>query len=164
VPPDASSKVIFKLSNNHLAGNINIEPGALHVLSSVNGMSTVAEIAASLGEDAATVMHTLSALYELGVVEVLGIADVVEEANAARPLPALDDAFFSQLTRELTRAIGPLASFFVDDELAAMSARREGFPRDRAAELVERLSMSIRDETKRIQFQQALLPELRRLF
>lgn len=164
MPPGAPSQVVFKLSNNPMAGQINLEPAARRVLSSVNGMSTVAEIAASLGEDAASVMSTLTGLWKIGVVEVLGIVDVVNDENSAAPEPAVDGAFFTRITLELTRALGPLASFFVEDELAAMSAKPEGFPRDRAAELVERLSLTIRDDTKRLQFQQTMLQELRRLY
>jgi tRNA isopentenyl-2-thiomethyl-A-37 hydroxylase MiaE len=60
--------------------------------------------------------------------------------------------FFDELTRALARVMGPAASFFIEDELNELSEAREAFPKARVAELVERVSRAVRDETKRAQF------------
>lgn len=160
----APSEVIFKLSDNYVAENVQLDPDSFRVLSFVNGLNTVEEISESLGEDPVNVWQILGALHQRGIVEILGAVDVVPNVAPSGPPPAVGEAFFARITQELTRGIGPLAAFFVEDELAAMSAKRDGLPRERAAELVERLSLSIQDDAKRVQFQQAALEELRRLY
>ena len=69
----------------------------------------------------------------------------------------VDGTFFAQMEHELTRVMGPVATLLIDDEVAALGAVRDSFPRDRVAELVEKVSFEITDEGKRASFQQTML-------
>ena len=162
MPSETASQIIFRLSNGGLGSAIDVEPETLRVLSFVDGTSTVAEIAQAVGSDEEKVLKTLAGLHKAGVVEILGVVEVMPERSSQPPL-SVDGRFFSQVELELARAIGPLAQIIVDDELSAMGEQRSDFHRERAAELVERVSLSIRDESKRLNFQSALLPEIRKL-
>jgi len=69
----------------------------------------------------------------------------------------VDGNFFAQMEHELTKVMGPVATLIIDDEVAALSAAKDAFPRDRLAELVEKVSSEITDEDKRANFQQTVL-------
>jgi hypothetical protein len=74
--------------------------------------------------------------------------------------PTVNGTFFSQVERELTRLIGPMAAFVLEEQVTALGYTREAFPRDKAQQLVERLAAEIEDEDKRPRFQQAALEGL----
>jgi predicted regulator of Ras-like GTPase activity (Roadblock/LC7/MglB family) len=69
----------------------------------------------------------------------------------------VDGNFFAQMEHELTKVMGPVATLIIDDEVAALGAAKDVFPRDRLAELVEKVSSEITDEGKRDSFQQTML-------
>ncbi len=89
--------------------------------------------------------------------------DQHEEAEAAHaavvsPAPSqaagamLDGKVFSQIERELGRAIGSEAALVIYYEVAAMGATKSAFPRSWMGELIARVSAEIGDESKRAQF------------
>ncbi len=89
--------------------------------------------------------------------------DQHEEAEAvhavASPAPSqaagavLDGKVFSQIERELGRAIGSEAALVIYYEVAAMGVTKSAFPRSRMGELIARVSAEIDDESKRAQFE-----------
>jgi hypothetical protein len=76
---------------------------------------------------------------------------------ATAPELTVDGTFFAQMEHELTKILGPIATMIMDDEVAALGAAADSFPRDRVAELVEKTSAEITDEGKRASFQQTML-------
>ncbi len=73
------------------------------------------------------------------------------------PELTVNGTFFAQMEHELTRVMGPVATLIIDDEVAALDADKDAFPRDRMAEMVKRVSSEIADEGKRASFQQTML-------
>lgn len=76
----------------------------------------------------------------------------------ARPMPTISEptingTFFSELERELTRLMGPIAGLVLKEHIAALGAEQEHFPRNKGQQLVEVLAAEIDDEGKRIRFQ-----------
>jgi predicted regulator of Ras-like GTPase activity (Roadblock/LC7/MglB family) len=69
----------------------------------------------------------------------------------------VNGTFFAQMEHELTKVMGPVATLIIDDEVAGLGAAKDAFPRDRLAELVEKVSAEITDEDKRANFQQTVL-------
>jgi predicted regulator of Ras-like GTPase activity (Roadblock/LC7/MglB family) len=78
-------------------------------------------------------------------------------AEKVPPELTVDETFFAQMEHELTKVMGPVATLIIDDEMAALGAAKDSFPRDRVAELVEKISGEITDEGKRASFQQTML-------
>jgi len=76
---------------------------------------------------------------------------------AIPPELTVDGTFFAQIEHELTKVIGPVATLIIDDEVAALGADKDSFPRDRVAELVKKVGSEITDEDKRASFQQIML-------
>lgn len=79
------------------------------------------------------------------------------------PIEAVDGKFFNELTRGLSRIIGPAGGVVIEDEIDALKETQESFPKERASELVERVSLAIRDETKRARFKQDMSEAIRKL-
>jgi predicted regulator of Ras-like GTPase activity (Roadblock/LC7/MglB family) len=73
------------------------------------------------------------------------------------PELTVDETFFAQMEHELTKVMGPVATLIIDDEMTALGVAKDSFPRDRVAELVEKISAEIADEGKRASFQQIML-------
>ncbi len=92
-------------------------------------------------------------------------APMLEAASRhiAPPTDPVDSRFFDELTRELNRIIGPAGSVIVEEEVAALKETREGFPKARTAELVERVSLVLRDDAERAKFKQVMLQAIRKL-
>lgn len=77
--------------------------------------------------------------------------------------PTINGTFFVEVEREMTRLMGPMAAFVLEEQIAAMGERREAFPQDKARQLVGRLAAEIEDENKRTGFQRAVLDVLGRI-
>lgn len=150
------SQVVFRLSSGEIAGEINLKPEAWRFLARVNGLRSVADIAQNVGMDEATATRVAETLYQAGIL-------AVAEGSITPPRPSVNGAFFDRVERELARAMGPLATIIVEDEVSALGEKREQFPRERVAELVERVSEAIRDDSRRMQFQQIMLEAIRKM-
>jgi len=61
-------------------------------------------------------------------------------------------SFFDFMGQELTGIIGPQASAFIREHVAALSESIERFPKSRLAELLEILSQDIVNEPERVSF------------
>jgi len=150
------SRVIFKLSNRDLSGEVTLTPIAWRVLVQFDGSRSVADIARALGIEEGKVAEVAETLFRSGVLQVA-------PGSAPPPRPTVNGTVFDQISVELARAVGPLAVLTLEEEIANLGEAREMFPRDRIPELVERLSQTIRDGTKRLRFQQIMLAAIRKL-
>jgi hypothetical protein len=151
-----STDVVFKLSPTGSSGAVSLEPEEWQVLALVNGARNVAEIAHNLGQDEFTVAKGLYGLVTAGLLEV-------GEKPQAPPKATINGGFFARLNSEFTDVMGPLGPVIIDDEISGLGETRESFPRDKVAELVERVSAEIEDGDKRARFQQIMLDMLRSL-
>jgi hypothetical protein len=150
------SGVIFTLSNREPSTDVTVTPAAWRVLAHCDGVRSVAEIARVVAMDEAAVAQVADTFFRCGILQLAA-------GSPAPPRPPVSKAFFDQLTNELARAIGPLAAFTVEDEIAALGEARDNFPRDEIPALVERLSHGIRDDARRLGFQQVMLEAIRKL-
>ena len=99
-------------------------------------------------------------------LKALSPAETRAKAPGQAKVPAdlfVNGTFFAQMEHELTRIMGPVASLIIDDEVAALRADKDAFPRHRVAEMVEKVSAEIADEDKRASFQQTMLEVLETL-
>ena len=150
------SRVIFRLSNKELSGEVTLTPVVWRVLVQFDGTRTVAEIAQGLKLEESGVGQIAETLYRSGILQVA-------PGSVAPPRPTVNGAFIEQITTELARAIGPLAALTLEDEIAALDEIQESFPRERIPELIERLGQAISDDARRLRFQQVMLAAIRKL-
>ena len=150
------SKVIFRLSNKELSGEVTLTPVVWRVLVQFDGTRTVAEIAQGLKLEESGVGQIAETLFRSGILQVA-------PGSVAPPRPTVNGAFIEQITTELARAIGPLAALTLEDEIAALEEIQESFPRERIPELIERLGQAIQADARRLRFQQVMLAAIRKL-
>ncbi|MFN8508274.1 MAG: DUF4388 domain-containing protein [Dehalococcoidia bacterium] len=148
--PDA----VLRLRGNELAGPVTVQPLEWQIIVRLGEATTASELVGSLGRDEFTVLRALKGLVTSGLVEV--------EAEA-RPntRPVATAAFFATLRQAAAAALGPFATVIVEEEVAAMGATLEAFPKDQVSALVERISGEIQDDARRVQFQQRMIQVIR---
>ncbi|MBW1785311.1 MAG: MarR family transcriptional regulator [Deltaproteobacteria bacterium] len=142
---DISAMVFKRVIRNDL-GKITIDSRVLGVLVELDGKKSAGEIAKRVGIDDAGLQAIIRYLLEQGLIEP------VEGA-----VPLLTRDFFHYLNAELSMAVGPLAEILIEDAVEDMGFTLTGFPRHRAAELIDSLARQVPREEKRIEFQQAML-------
>lgn len=69
----------------------------------------------------------------------------------------VDTTFLGQIEQALAKAIGPIATLVVDEEIEALGESRESFPDIKISLLVEKISAEIADEERRLQFTETVL-------
>lgn len=150
------AQVVFRMSTGELAGEVNLKPEAWRVLTQINGVRSVAEIAKNLNMDETATMAIADALFKAKILEIA-------PGSALPSSDSVDAEFFAEATRELAKAMGPLASIVIEDEIVALGEKMDDFPRDKLADLVERVSEVIKDNSKRVNFQRSMLEAIRKL-
>ncbi len=149
-----------RLSLTVPAGPVTLQPQEWQVISCFDGARSVTDIVAMVSRDELAISRILHGLVTRGLVELVTVA--AAESPIAKPAIVGPD-FFRTLTTAAAAAIGPLAPVIIDDEVEALGATREQFPREQASFLVERVGGEIRDEQKRTLFQRTMLDFLRQL-
>ena len=71
--------------------------------------------------------------------------------------------FFEQMIRNLTEAIGPMALFILRENVADMGESEAAFPKARLPQLIERASQEILIQSLRLDFQQVMQAEIRKI-
>ena len=151
-----SEDTVFKLSTRQAAGQISLQPQDWNILSRVDGKKNVKEILRETGINEMQALRILYRLYSAGLLEVS--KDVKKEK-----IEILDKKFFELLEEELKKVMGPIADIIISDAIEELGETRENFPFQKASKLVEKVSMEISDEEKRLSFQKAMLDILKKL-
>ena len=151
-----SMDVVFKLAGHKGSDDINLKSAEWNILTQVDGMRSVGEISKALNVDEIGVAKILYGLHSAGLLGVV-------EKPKPPPEKMVGREFFKRVAEELAKALGPIASVIVDDQITEMGEQRDAFPRDKAAELIEGISSEITDEGKRIRFQRSMLEILRNI-
>jgi hypothetical protein len=150
----SSTEAVFDISPSGSTNTVSLKPIEWQVLTQVNGQRSIIDIAAILE------------LHEFEVAKIvfsLITAGLLHEVDRvyAKSQAAVSDAFFEQLTEFFTDVMGPLGPMIIDDEIRLLGEDRAAFPQDKAAELVERISLEIANGAKRAQFQKQMVAVLR---
>jgi hypothetical protein len=145
---------VLGLSPSGSPGGVSLDPEEWQVLAQVDGVRDVSEIADALALDEFTASKVLARLVSTGLLEPKATPGMAAG-------PTLNGDFFTRLDEEFVDVVGPLGPVIIDDEVADMGETRESFPRDKVAELVERISADIEGQGKRARFQEIMLDLLR---
>jgi hypothetical protein len=142
---DLSEKV-FKRTNYKMAGEFSLDGQMLSALMELDGKKTLGTIADRMGLDENAMHGLVSKLIEIKLIEPVG-----------ENVPMVDGEFFDHLLRQLSMAVGPIASILIEDGVSEIGHSPSRFPRKHAAELVELLSHDIQREEKRNLFKISML-------
>jgi len=149
-----------------LSASMTLTAEQWKILSRINGARTVKAIADAVRLsyfDAAKIVCSLS---KDGVIELgaQGTAkQTAPEPVKAAPADAVPQGFFDRMVHGLAEVSGPIASVVVRDQIAALGATEETFPKSRIPELVDSVSQVIPDKRLKARFQQRMNEEMRAL-
>jgi len=93
-------------------------------------------------------------------VSPLSESDRVSLSRIATRGPAVSLQFFDRMTRAATEAMGPMANRILGDQISALGESRHAFPQGKLAELMQRVSGEILNETMRARFQKTMIREI----
>lgn len=125
---------------------ICLDADMIRLLISIDESKKLEQVADEVGMDPATLNSTLSKLMELNLIEPV-----------RKEVPYLAKKFLDALKTVLSRAVGPMAEFLINDVADDMGLSLEKIPKSQAAELISALSLEIPDDGGRMQFKKAML-------
>ena len=140
-----SPNAIFRLSPQTGSEDMNIKADQWKILTLTNGMRTVAEIAEALKWDEFRTCRVIYQLVQTGLLE---------REEGAKPFgkKLVNAGFFPAIENELKKAMGPVASFIIDDKVEEFGFGKESFPRENAGSFIDAISEEIHQEVKRKEF------------
>ncbi len=147
-------QVVYKKSEIKSATGLNLRSAEWAVLTQVDGLQTLSEIAATLSMSAKEVARIMYTLFQHELV-IIHSAHKKEESFVS-------PRFFEDIQTNLTMIIGPVAPYVIDDVLQEMNLGKLKFPLDKAAEFIENVSDEIEDDQKKIIFQSRMLEYLKK--
>jgi hypothetical protein len=167
VVPTENSVFRIAEGEDRRSAAITLSPEQWRVLSRINGsrgVRTIAETVRLPYFDTAKIIYGLHAegLVELAPGGAARPAAVSDATSKAVPDP-VPQGFFDRMVHGLAEVSGPIASVVVRDQIAALGATAEAFPKSRVVELVESISQVIPDKRLKARFQQRMSDEIRAL-
>ena len=125
---------------------IALDADMMRLLIAIDENKSLSQIAAEVGMQTQILKQNLTKLIQLGLVEPI-----------RKGLPVLDKIFLQALTINLSRAIGPMADFLIEEMTSDLDISTTGIPVHQAAEMITSLSHEIQDEEKRMEFKKAMM-------
>ena len=144
------SALVFRRVVREDTAEYSFDAQMLTLFMELDGKKSLAVIAKKTGLKMSALREATSKLLKIKLIEP------VEEA-----ISVADADFMDTLKKELSLAIGPLASILIEDAVGDLGQNLNRFPTRRAAELVESLSREIHREDKRAAFKQNMVRKIR---
>lgn len=125
---------------------IALDADMIRLLIAIDKKKSLSQIAAEVNMETETLKKNLAKLIRLGLVEPV-----------KKDLPVLDKIFLQALNINLSKAIGPIAEFLIEEVASEMAITDSGIPVHQAAEMIATLSHEIPDAEKRIEFKKSMM-------
>ena len=135
------SSMVYRPKVRDDLGDFSLDGQKLMVLMELNGKATLGALAAKTGLTMGAIREIIAGLLKLGLIEKVEMV-----------ISPVDNDFFRRLLDELARAIGPIASVLIEDEVQDLGHNVKKFPSYLATELVDRLAGEIRRDDKKAVF------------
>ena len=150
----SSTDAVFNISPSGSTNTVSLKPIEWQVLAQVNGERSVIEIGEILELNEFDVARIIYSLTTAGLLH-----EVVGGGTKFRDIA--DETFFETLSEVFTEIMGPIGPIIIEDEIRLLGEDESAFPREKTAELVERISLEIADNKKRADFQKQMVIHLR---
>lgn len=152
VPSGKARFCIADLAEDN-TGPITIPNVGWRVLSKLNGIRTVQEVAEILRIPFAYIAKVLFNLHQSGLIQL-----VTEPAKPVGDLvPA---ALLDRLSTVLTEVMGPMAPLVMRDQIEALGVTPEALPESQLDELISLIGKEITDAKQRAKFETAIYQEI----
>jgi hypothetical protein len=150
-----SGKAVFRLADlppDH-TGPITVPNVGWRVLSKLDGVRTVQEIAEILRIPFAYAAKVIYSLYKTNLVEAA-------TASAKSVVDLVSPALLKRLTIILTEVMGPMAPLVLRDQIEALGELPESFPESKLDELIMLIGSEISDGKVKTKFEEAMFQEI----
>ncbi len=150
-----SGKTVFRIADlgEEQTGPITVPHVGWRVLSKVDGMRNVQDIAELLRIPYAYTAKVIFNLHKSALVEVV--------SPVSRPKGELvPPALLNRLTSILTEVMGPMAPLVLRDQIEALGESRDTLPEAKLDELIDLIGREILDSQLRSKFEAAMLQEI----
>jgi len=144
-------KKYFRKVNQMDSEEISLDADMIRLLIAIDENKDMSKIANEVGMDITTLNATLAKLLKLKLIEPV-----------KKDVPFLHKKFLEALQVNLSKAIGPMAEFLIEDVAADMQFSVSEIPKDQAPELISNLAVEIPDEESRIQFEKSMIELIRK--
>ena len=150
-----SGKAVFRIADpgESQAGPITVPYVGWRVLSKVDGLRTVQDIAETLRIPFAYTAKVVFNLHKSGLVEIVNPSSRL----AADLVPP---ALFDRLSSILTEVMGPMAPLVLRDQIDSLGESQDSFPESKLDELIGLISKEISDGKLRNKFEESMLQEI----
>ncbi len=150
-----SGKTVFRIADlgEEQTGPITVPHVGWRVLSKIDGIRNVQDIAELLRIPYAYTAKVIFNLHKSGLVEV--VTPVSRPAGELVP-PTL----LNRLTSILTEVMGPMAPLVLRDQIEALGESRDTFPETKLDELITLVGREISDNQLRNKFEAAMMQEV----
>jgi AAA+ ATPase superfamily predicted ATPase len=146
IPGPGQPKMYFRKANRMDGEEINLDADMIRLLIAIDENKDMSQIVKEVGMDITTLNTTLTKLLKLKLIE-----------PAEKRVPFLNEKFLGALKINLSKAIGPMAGYLIEDVTGDMDFSMSRIPKDQAAELISNLAVEIPDEGNRVQFQKSMI-------
>jgi hypothetical protein len=150
-----SGKAVFRIANlpeDH-TGPVTVPNVGWRVLSKLDGVRTVQEIAETLRIPFAYIAKVIFSLCQAGLAEPAG-ANVKSVADVVPP------ALLNRVASILTEVIGPMAPLVLRDQIEAMGESPSNLPEAKLDELVSLIGREISDGKLKNKFEESMFQEI----
>jgi hypothetical protein len=150
-----SGKAVFRIANlpeDH-TGPVTVPNVGWRVLSKLDGVRTVQEIAEMLRIPFAYIAKVIFSLCQAGLAEPAG-ANVKSVADVVPP------ALLNRVASILTEVIGPMAPLVLRDQIEAMGESPSSLPEAKLDELVSLIGREIPDGKLKNKFEESMFQEI----
>jgi len=144
-----SSSAIFCLSPLNDGENKTLSADQWNVSALLNGKRNISEIARVLNWDEFEVIETIYQLLQAKLIKQVGEQKPVEKK-------LIPKNFFSVAENELTKIMGAVSHFVIDDKLVEFGEKRDSFPQDKLLSFIEALGEEIPHDEKKKEFKKTL--------
>jgi hypothetical protein len=135
------SSIIYKRKVRDDVGDFSLDGQTLIVLMELDGKATLGALAAKTGLSMGSIRELIAKLLKFGLI-----------AKVEKEIIPVDSDFFRNLLDEFARAIGPIASVLIEDEVHDLGHDVNSFPSYLVTELIDRLAGDVRREEKKAIF------------
>lgn len=153
-----SANVVFGLDPDIREKEIVLKSIQWRVITKINGSTSIAEIAQSIGLTDSDAMKVFYTLMKLGLIKEVERGDV-HKTKVSLNLPSIP--FVTELKDDLVKAIGPIAPYIIIETADEMGFDLFADDMEQRAALIETIHSKIPDEGLALQFLNSMTNWLR---
>lgn len=139
-------KIYFRKVTRMDNEEISLDADMIRLLIAIDENKEIAQIADEVGMNVATLNATIAKLLKIKLIEPV-----------AKEVPFLSKKFLEALKINLSKAIGPMAEFVIEDVADNMNFAVSKIPKDQSPELISNIAVEIPDEDIRIRFEKSMI-------